>query len=157
MLLAAQSSPQSPSAFRRYLAARPLSYWVMTWFLFELVVLTAIGTFFRGPGWAWIWPVAGIYEDALMKEKLKSLWQKLFGDSVRAFGVVSCFFLLSLAIAPAKNLFSEWRHYQHGYLKMIRNRSDANDSAAALSKAGSSRFGCPNSAWSTAVPVAMSD
>ena len=37
MLLAAQSSPQSPSAFRRYLAARPLSYWVMTWFLFELV------------------------------------------------------------------------------------------------------------------------
>ena len=32
MLLAAQSSPQSTSAFRRYLAGRPLSYWVMTWF-----------------------------------------------------------------------------------------------------------------------------
>jgi mono/diheme cytochrome c family protein len=60
-----------------------------------------------------------------MKEKLKSLWQKLFGDSVRAFGVVSLVFLASLAIAPAKNHFSEWRHYQHGYLKMIRNRSDA--------------------------------
>ncbi|MGA8441147.1 MAG: hypothetical protein WB714_23185 [Candidatus Sulfotelmatobacter sp.] len=59
MLLAAQSSPQSSSAFRRYLAARPLSYWVMTWFLFELVVLTAIGTFFRGPGWAWVWPWQG--------------------------------------------------------------------------------------------------
>jgi len=59
MLLASQSSPQSPSAFRRYLAARPLSYWVMTWFLFELVVLTAIGTFFRGPGWSWIWPWQG--------------------------------------------------------------------------------------------------
>ena len=59
MLLAAQSSPQSPSAFRRYLAARPLSYWVMTWFLFELVVLTAIGTFFRGPGWSWVWPWQG--------------------------------------------------------------------------------------------------
>ena len=56
MLVAAQSSVQSPSAFRRYLAARPLSYWVMTWFLFELAVLTAIGTFFRGPGWAWVWP-----------------------------------------------------------------------------------------------------
>jgi hypothetical protein len=56
MLLAAQSSPQSSSALRRYLAARPLSYWVMTWFLFELVVLTAIGTFFRGPGWSWVWP-----------------------------------------------------------------------------------------------------
>ena len=60
-----------------------------------------------------------------MNEKLKSLWQKLFGDSVRAFGVVSLVFLASLAIAPAKNHFSEWRHYQHGYLKMIRNRSDA--------------------------------
>ncbi len=56
MILAAQSSAQSPSGFRRYLAARPLSYWVMTWFLFELVVLTAVGTFFRGPGWSWIWP-----------------------------------------------------------------------------------------------------
>lgn len=55
-VLAANSSPQSSSAFRRYLAARPLSYWVMTWFLFELVVLTAIGTFFRGPGWSWVWP-----------------------------------------------------------------------------------------------------
>ena len=61
-----------------------------------------------------------------MKQKLTSLWQKLFGDSVRAFGVVSVVFLLSIAIAPAKNYFSEWRHYQHGYLKMIRNRSDAN-------------------------------
>src|SRR5215467_11970206 len=59
MLLASQSSPQSASASRRYLAARPLSYWVMTWFLFELVVLTAIGTFFRGPGWAWVWPWQG--------------------------------------------------------------------------------------------------
>ena len=61
-----------------------------------------------------------------MKEKLTPLWHNLFGDSVRAFGVVSLVFLVSLAIAPAKNYFSEWRHYQHGYLKMIRNRSDAN-------------------------------
>jgi hypothetical protein len=59
MLIAAQSTPDSPSPFRRYLAGRPLSYWVMTWFLFELVVLTAIGTFFRGPGWAWVWPWQG--------------------------------------------------------------------------------------------------
>jgi len=61
-----------------------------------------------------------------MKEKFASLWQKLFGDSVRAFGVVSVIFLLSMAIAPAKNFFSEWRHYQHGYLSVIRNRSEAN-------------------------------
>lgn len=56
MLLAAYNSPQSPSRFRRYLASKPLSYWIMTWFLFELVVLTAVGTFFRGPGWSWVWP-----------------------------------------------------------------------------------------------------
>ena len=56
MALAAQSSPQSPSAFRRYLASKPLSYWIMTWFLFELTVLTVVGTFFRGPGWSWVLP-----------------------------------------------------------------------------------------------------
>ena len=60
-----------------------------------------------------------------MKDKLSSLGQKLFGDSVRAFGVVSVVFLASMAIAPAKNFFSQWRHYQHGYLSLIRNRSEA--------------------------------
>ncbi len=59
MLLAAQSSPESPAKFQRYLAARPLSYWVMTWFLFELIVLTAIGALFRGPGWAPVCPWSG--------------------------------------------------------------------------------------------------
>jgi len=56
MALTAYSSPQSPSAVRRYLAAKPLSFWIMTWFLIELVVLTAVGTFFRGPGWSWVLP-----------------------------------------------------------------------------------------------------
>lgn len=59
MLMAARSSSQSSLRLLRYLAARPLSYWVMTWFLFELIVLTAIGTFFRGPGWSWVWPWQG--------------------------------------------------------------------------------------------------
>lgn len=59
MTMAAYSSPQSGSPARRYLAAKPLSFWIMTWFLFELVVLTAIGTFFRGPGWSWVWPWKG--------------------------------------------------------------------------------------------------
>jgi mono/diheme cytochrome c family protein len=49
----------------------------------------------------------------------------MFVDSVRAFGVVSALFLISLAIAPAKNHFSEWRHYQKAYLKMISNHGDA--------------------------------
>jgi mono/diheme cytochrome c family protein len=57
--------------------------------------------------------------------KLSSLWKTLFGDPVRAFGVVSVLLLISLAIAPAKNYFSEWRHYQNQYLTLIRGRGDA--------------------------------
>jgi len=56
MLLAAQTDPQTAQGFRRWLVRKPLSFWVMTWFLVELVVLTAIGTFFRGPGWSWALP-----------------------------------------------------------------------------------------------------
>jgi Cytochrome b(C-terminal)/b6/petD len=56
MLLAAQTDPQNAQGFRRWLVRKPLSFWVMTWFLVELVVLTAIGTFFRGPGWSWVLP-----------------------------------------------------------------------------------------------------
>src|SRR5450631_3562153 len=53
------------------------------------------------------------------------MWRTLFGDPVRAFGVVSLLLLISLAIAPAKNYFSEWRHYQNQYLSLIRGRGDA--------------------------------
>jgi quinol---cytochrome c reductase cytochrome c subunit, bacillus type len=56
MAIAAATPPDSPSVFRRSLAAKPLSFWIMSWFLFELVVLTAVGTLFRGPGWSWVWP-----------------------------------------------------------------------------------------------------
>jgi hypothetical protein len=56
MIVAAYSTPDSPSRLRRYLAMRPLAYWIMTWFLLELIVLTAVGTWFRGPGWSWVLP-----------------------------------------------------------------------------------------------------
>ncbi|HEV2113107.1 MAG TPA: hypothetical protein VGR50_03100, partial [Terriglobales bacterium] len=56
MLWAAFCAPHAPSPTQRWLAAKPLSYWIMTWFLINLVVLTAIGTYFRGPGWSWVWP-----------------------------------------------------------------------------------------------------
>jgi quinol-cytochrome oxidoreductase complex cytochrome b subunit len=39
-----------------WLSQRSLSEWVMTWFVLLAVVLTIIGTFFRGPGWSWVWP-----------------------------------------------------------------------------------------------------
>lgn len=42
--------------WKGYLRGRPISWWVMTWFIFVAVVLTLVGTFFRGPGWSWVWP-----------------------------------------------------------------------------------------------------
>ncbi len=56
MLLAAYWAPSPANRFARWLVAKPISFWIMTWFLCELVLLTAVGTFFRGPGWAWTWP-----------------------------------------------------------------------------------------------------
>lgn len=44
-----------------WLGTRPLSWWVMTWFVIIAVVLTTIGTLFRGPEWKWTWPWHGIY------------------------------------------------------------------------------------------------
>ena len=38
------------------LRSKPLSWWVMTWFIATAVCLTVVGTFFRGPGWSWVWP-----------------------------------------------------------------------------------------------------
>jgi len=59
MVIAALAAPRPPDRFRRWLVAKPISFWIMTWFLCELVVLTAVGTFFRGPGWSWVWPWQG--------------------------------------------------------------------------------------------------
>ena len=46
-------------------------------------------------------------------------------DPIRLFGVVSVVLVLVLAIAPAKDYFSEWRGYQKDYLRMIHGRGDA--------------------------------
>ena len=41
---------------RRKLAGVTLPEWIMTWFVVVATLLTVIGTFFRGPGWSWVWP-----------------------------------------------------------------------------------------------------
>jgi quinol-cytochrome oxidoreductase complex cytochrome b subunit len=56
MFLAARDSSRRDKGFRAWLGSKPLSFWIMTWFLMEGVTLTAVGTFFRGPGWSWVWP-----------------------------------------------------------------------------------------------------
>lgn len=47
--------------FIGWLGSRPLSWWVMTWFVTVVIVLTTIGILFRGPEWSWTWPWKGIY------------------------------------------------------------------------------------------------
>jgi hypothetical protein len=41
---------------RRRIAAVTLPEWIMTWFVVVASLLTIIGTFFRGPGWSFVWP-----------------------------------------------------------------------------------------------------
>jgi len=43
-------------AFRRLLAKVTLPEWIMIWFAVVATILTVIGTFFRGPGWSFVWP-----------------------------------------------------------------------------------------------------
>jgi len=38
------------------LARVTLPEWIMTWFVLIASLLTIIGTFFRGPGWSFVWP-----------------------------------------------------------------------------------------------------
>jgi hypothetical protein len=49
-------NPTSNSRFQKFLGLRTLPWWVMTWFIAVALTLTAVGTFFRGPGWSWVWP-----------------------------------------------------------------------------------------------------
>jgi menaquinol-cytochrome c reductase cytochrome b/c subunit len=45
-----------------WLRSRSLAFWVFSWFLLTAAVLTIIGVFFRGPGWAFTLPWReGIY------------------------------------------------------------------------------------------------
>jgi hypothetical protein len=56
------TSPAAPGRLRRFhgwLASKPLSFWIMSWFLLQAAVLTLIGTFFRGPGWSFVMPWSG--------------------------------------------------------------------------------------------------
>jgi menaquinol-cytochrome c reductase cytochrome b/c subunit len=50
--------PTKPGRFRRWLHSKPLPFWIMSWFLTAAIILTVIGTFFRGAGWAWVMPWA---------------------------------------------------------------------------------------------------
>ncbi len=52
---------KSQGRFVQWLGSRPLSWWIMTWFVIVVVSLTTVGTLFRGPEWSWTWPWNEIY------------------------------------------------------------------------------------------------
>ena len=49
---------EDAGAFRRAIAKVTLPEWIMVWFAVVATILTVIGTFFRGPGWSFVWPWA---------------------------------------------------------------------------------------------------
>jgi len=123
------------------------------WFLFELIVLTAVGTWFRGPGWSWFCH-GGVKCNPL--ERFSLCVARALRDPVRAFGVVSLGLLLALAIAPAKEHFSQWHSYQRHYLALIHDRGDA-VSLRRRFLPGFIRSGCRTWVLSTAAPRATWD
>ena len=55
-VLIASYLSKAATGWRCALRAKPLPWWIMTWFIATALCLTVAGTFFRGPGWAWVWP-----------------------------------------------------------------------------------------------------
>jgi hypothetical protein len=56
ILIFSYTGRQQTSGWQAALSAKPLSWWIMTWFITVSICLTVVGTFFRGPGWSWVWP-----------------------------------------------------------------------------------------------------
>ena len=51
-------------------------------------------------------------------------WHFLVGTPARRFASVSILLAIVASIAPTKDLFSEWRHYQRQYRRLIAQRAD---------------------------------
>ena len=56
LLVFSYTGRQAEKGWLQPLGTKPLSWWIMTWFIAVAICLTAVGTFFRGPGWSWVWP-----------------------------------------------------------------------------------------------------
>jgi len=55
-LLVASYQSKATNGWMHTLRSKPFSWWVMNCFIETAVCLTVVGTFFRGPGWSWVWP-----------------------------------------------------------------------------------------------------
>jgi Cytochrome b(C-terminal)/b6/petD len=48
--------PPNGGKLADFLRSRTVPWWIMTWFIAAAIILTEVGTLFRGPGWSWVWP-----------------------------------------------------------------------------------------------------
>ncbi|HEY6385294.1 MAG TPA: hypothetical protein VIX91_06395 [Candidatus Acidoferrum sp.] len=56
LLVLSYTGREATKGWLHSLGSKPLSWWIMTWFIAVAICLTVVGTFFRGPGWSWVWP-----------------------------------------------------------------------------------------------------
>ena len=60
-----------------------------------------------------------------LRNQFGRAWRFFVGTAPHRFASVSVLLAIVSAIAPTKDLFSQWRHYQREYLHLIRARPDA--------------------------------
>jgi mono/diheme cytochrome c family protein len=64
-------------------------------------------------------------EEFLSAQEISGWLRRIFFDSpAHRFAWASLLLLITLAIAPTKDFFKEWRHYQRQYVKFISTRPD---------------------------------
>src|SRR5215470_17467408 len=56
VLLLSSYQSKATGGWMGTLRSKPVAWWLMTWFIATAICLTVVGTFFRGPGWSWVWP-----------------------------------------------------------------------------------------------------
>ncbi len=65
-------------------------------------------------------------EEFLSAQRIKEwLRRNVLASPVHRFGWASLLLLIALAVAPTKDFFNEWRHYQRQYQKFISTRPDS--------------------------------
>ena len=60
-----------------------------------------------------------------LQSSIQGIWKFFGGTPARRFASASILLAIVAAIAPTRDLFSEWRHYQRKYQRLIAQRPDA--------------------------------
>jgi mono/diheme cytochrome c family protein len=60
-----------------------------------------------------------------LRDRFRWLQRTFLGDFTRRFACASLVLTVSLAIAPTKEFFNQWRHYQRQFLNLVSSRPDS--------------------------------